>query len=88
MCRAAQSLAEAAPAEALAALREPLATALEARPQDEDRPRACAVAEVLSGLLASGVLFLDTGAPWRRSGGLPSAAQLWPGSCQGRGRQR
>ncbi len=57
-----QSLAEAAPTEALAALRAPLEAALAAGPQDEDRPRACAAAEVVSGLLASGALFLDTGA--------------------------
>jgi hypothetical protein len=85
VCWAAQSLAEAAPAEALAALREPLEAALAAGPQDEDRPRACAAAEVLSGLLASGVLFRDTGAPRRRSGGPSSAAQLWPRTCQGQG---
>lgn len=58
----AQSLAETAPAEALAAFRAPLEAALAAGPQDEDRPRACAAAEVFSGLLASGALVLDTGA--------------------------
>ena len=57
-----QVLAAAEPAAALAAFREPLQAAL-AGPQDADRPRTYAAAEVLAGLLASGALFAaDAGA--------------------------
>ena len=46
----------------LAAFREPLQAAL-AGPQDAERPRTYAAAEVLAGLLASGALFAaDAGA--------------------------
>ncbi len=41
----------------MAAFREPLQAAL-AGPQDADRPRTYAAAEVLAGLLASGALFV------------------------------
>ena len=59
---AAQVLATAEPAAAVAAFRESLEAAL-AGPQDADRPRTYAAAEVLAGLLASGALFAaDAGA--------------------------
>ena len=50
----------------VAAFRGPLQAAL-AGPQDADRPRTYAAAEVLAGLLASGALFAaDAGVPfWR-----------------------
>ncbi|BDA49513.1 probable proteasome activator complex subunit 4 [Coccomyxa sp. Obi] len=45
-------LADAAPAEMLASLKGPLQEALQGVQQDVDRPRTCASAEALSGLLA------------------------------------
>ena len=49
-------MATAAPAEALAALKAPIQSALESK-QDVDKPRTWAAAEALAGLLASGALF-------------------------------
>lgn len=56
-----QRLADAAPEEMLASLRGPLQEALQGVQQDVDRPRTCASAEALSGLLACSQTYHSAG---------------------------
>ncbi len=56
-----QRLADAAPAEMLASLRGPLQEALQGVQQDVDRPRTCASAEALGGLLACSATYHTPG---------------------------
>ena len=58
---AVQRLADAAPAEMLASLKGPLQEALQGVQQDVDRPRTCASAEALSGLLACSATYHSPG---------------------------
>jgi hypothetical protein len=58
-----QRLVEAAPAAMHKSLKGPLQQALQGVQQDADRPRTCAAAEVLSGVLASSATYERVGKP-------------------------
>ena len=61
--RVTQVLALANPSSVFSHLRQPIQEIL-AKPQDTDKPSVAAVAEVLSGILASGKAFSDSNSEW------------------------